>query len=183
MGTSKQLLPLQGKPVILHCLDAFRRAGFGSPVVVLSPDGEEIAGILAGSSSTIAWNEELDCEMADSVRNGFASSSPSCSGFIICPADYPLLNPATISGLAELHAAVPGKIVIPVCRGRRGHPALFPRGLLEELHPQHTLRDLVRCHPEQVMTFPVDDEGILYDMDTPADYDFLCRKAEREMVR
>lgn len=33
-----------------------------------------------------------------------------------------------------------------------------------------TLRDLVRSNPERVEQIPVNDRGVLLDMDTPEDY-------------
>ncbi len=175
MGTTKQLLPLLDRPAILHCLESFWKAGFDRPVVVLSPEGSEVARVLTGCPVTIAWNEVVECEMIDSVRTGLKSVSASWSALIICPADYPLVSPSTVAGLAERHEAEPGSIVIPVYNGRRGHPVLFPRPLLEALGPEMTLRDIVHNHPDKVIHYPVENRGIIFDMDTPADYDAIRR--------
>lgn len=177
MGTTKQLLPFLDKPAIFHCLEPFWKAGFSRPVVVLSPEGAEISRVLGDFPVTIAWNDESDCEMADSVRTGLKAASASCSAFIICPADYLLVSSSTVAGLTEGHEADPGSIIIPVFKGKRGHPVLFPRFMLEELDSGLTLRDIISNHSDKVFHYPVEDEGILFDMDTPSDYEALCRKA------
>lgn len=177
MGANKQLLPLLGRPAILHCLESLWQAGFSRPVVVLSPEGTEIAEVLADRSVTIAWNEDPVCEMADSVRTGLKSTPSTCSALLIYPADYPLVSSSTIADLAQRYESEPERIIIPVYKGSRGHPVLFPRFMLEELDSGLTLRDVIHNHPADVVHCPVEDEAILLDMDTPADYDLMCFKA------
>lgn len=177
MGANKQLLPLLGRPAILHCLEALWQAGFIRPVVVLSPEGTEIAGVLADRSVTIAWNEDPVCEMADSVRTGLKSTPSTCSALLIYPADYPLVSSSTIADLGQRYESEPEKIIIPTYQGSRGHPVLFPRFMLEELDSGLTLRDVIHNHPADLLHCPVEDEAILLDMDTPADYDLMCFKA------
>ncbi len=62
---------------------------------------------------------------------------------------------------------------VPLYRGRRGHPLLIHPPLIREiarLDPARGLRQLLENHPTEVEEVPVEDPGVLADLDTPADY-------------
>lgn len=170
MGCSKPLLPLGGKPAIRWCLETLREAGLSGLVVVLSPTGAEIAAALADLPVVLAWNPEPESDMAGSVRTGIAQAGPEATALLICPADYPLIAPLTIRSLLKEQENHPEQIIIPTYQGQKGHPVLFPRPVLAELDQLPTLRDLVRRDPQRCRLLAVDDEAVLLDMDTPADY-------------
>ncbi len=53
---------------------------------------------------------------------------------------------------------------------------MFPSPAARELFLGGTLRDIVRKEGERVMLMDTEDEGVLLDMDTPADYERLKGK-------
>jgi molybdenum cofactor cytidylyltransferase len=65
-------------------------------------------------------------------------------------------------------------MVVPVYKGRRGHPVGFDlrryRGELSTLSADQGARSILRSHPEDVLELAVDDPGVLADIDTPEDY-------------
>ena len=67
----------------------------------------------------------------------------------------------------------PRSIVIPTFRNRRGHPVVFPRPLWPELRnspDQVGARAVVLAHHGEIVEVPVDDEGIVKDIDTREQY-------------
>jgi molybdenum cofactor cytidylyltransferase len=61
-----------------------------------------------------------------------------------------------------------------------GHPiGISSRYLkeLEQMSPHATLRQFLQAHGGDVALVPVDDVGMLMDMDTPADYDAVLDRA------
>jgi molybdenum cofactor cytidylyltransferase len=63
------------------------------------------------------------------------------------------------------------RVLVPTYRGRRGHPMIFSGELIPELLAaplDQGARAVVRRH--QVMELPVEDEGILLDLDDPESY-------------
>lgn len=178
MGCSKPLLPLGGKPVIRWCIDTLREVGLSELVVVLGPDGAQIAVALADLPVTLAWNNVADSDMAGSVRSGLARAHPEAATMLIYPADYPLVAPLTIRRLLAEQEEYPEQIIIPIYQGRKGHPVFFPRAVLAELDHLATLRDLVHRDPDRLRMVAVSDEAILLDMDTPADYQQLLDRLE-----
>lgn len=104
MGRPKQLLPLNGKSAIRHCLDGIIAAGVRDVVVVLGMNGGEAAAAFAGLMVKVAFNGNAESEMAESVRIGLRETDPAASGVLVCLADHPLVSAETIGTLIALHA-------------------------------------------------------------------------------
>lgn len=171
MGSLKPLLPLADRPVIRWGIDALLAAGVDDIVVVLGPNGAEIAATIDSLPLTVAWNLEPASDMAGSVRTGLSALRADASAVLVCLADHPLVSAATMTLLMEAHRRRPDKIIIPLHDGRKGHPTLFPRQVLEELNGASTLRDIIRKDPGRIELCRVRDRGVLLDMDTPGDYE------------
>ena len=174
MGRCKQLLPLGETTVIGRCLDTLQRGRVSTVVVVVSAGGEEVAGGAERYSARVVVNLNRAGDMASSIRSGRDALGPEYSGVMVALCDYPLVDPATVETLIRRHHDFPDRIITPVHQDRRGHPLLFPRSVLDELGEGMTLRDVVRLDPARVYDVPVDDPGILIDMDTPEDYTRIC---------
>jgi len=173
MGKLKQLLPLGGKPVIMHSLDAIIESGITDIVVVLNPAEKEIETTVRHLPLTIVFNNNLGSEMAESVRIGLRSVLNDSSGILICLSDYPLIKSDTLKILCTWHEKEPNKIIIPICTNKRGHPTLFPKLCVDEIFLGFTLRDIVYKDNGRIRLADVQDKGILYDMDTEDDYKII----------
>lgn len=149
--------------------------------VVVSRGGDAIVDAVSGYPVKIAKNTDPESDMAESVRVGLGSIADSSTGVIVALTDHPLVTPETYSLLMKRHINEPESIVIPVYEGRKGHPTLFPRGMLKELTRPLTLRDLIGRHSEKVNLTPVFDIGVSLDMDTMEDYEKV--KAVHSMGR
>ena len=178
MGTAKQLLPVRGKPAISLCVEALQAGGLHHPIVVLGSRREECEAALAGLSVTFAVNDDPKSDMAESVRIGLRAATPTATGILVCLCDHPLVAPSTYREVSNAHLHYAEQIIIPVYKGRRGHPTLFPRSLLEEMYAGLTMRDIIQRNYERVTLVALDDEGILLDMDTVQDYARLRARVE-----
>lgn len=176
MGSCKQLLPLDGGTVIGRCLDALLAAGLAEIVVVVSQQGQDVAEAISSCPVRTVVNPDPEGDMASSIRVGRDALTPEVGAVIVTLCDYPLISATTIQRLMEEQGNFPGRIVIPCHQGRRGHPLLFPRAVLDELSAGMILRDLVHRDPERIRLSDVDDPGILLDMDTPEDYRRLSER-------
>jgi molybdenum cofactor cytidylyltransferase len=174
MGSCKQLLDLGGKTALARCLETLLAGGIREIVVVVGMQGERVATEAFRFPVRVVVNEDSAGDMASSLRVGRAALSATAGAVIVALCDYPLVLPSTIASLRECHAMEPDCIITPSHCGQRGHPLLFPRTVLEELREDLTLRDLVRRDPTRLCRVEVDDPGILFDMDTPEDYQRLC---------
>ena len=170
MGRTKPLLPLGDKTVLQQVLTALCEVNPARILVVLGSEGGPIADGLGDYAVSILWNPARDSEMADSLRCALPALPPEDHGVMICLGDQPLIAPATYRTLSEQYLSRPGAIVQPQNGGRKGHPVLLPRALLEEIRTRATLRDLLAAHAARVQLVEVADPGILQDIDTPQDY-------------
>jgi molybdenum cofactor cytidylyltransferase len=174
MGSCKPLLPLGDSTVIDRCLKTLHQRGVNDIVVVLSIHGEDVAREAHNHSVQIVVNPDESGDMASSIRAGRDNTTPETSGIIIALCDYPLVLPSTVKALIEQHTKHPECIITPTYYGRRGHPLLLPRSILEELTEGNTLRDVLRKDATRIREVPLEDAGILIDMDTPDDYRNVC---------
>lgn len=120
--------------------------------VVVLPD--------AGSSNNLG--------MGYSIAAGVKAALNS-PGWLILPADMPMVLPATIQTIAAQLRVHP--VVFPQHQGRRGHPVGFSSELLGELialQGDEGARRIVARYPAQAVD--VDDPGVLMDFDTEADF-------------
>lgn len=170
MGVCKQTLPLGGKPVIVHCVDALTDAGILGITVVVGKYGNAIRQALGNLKVDVVGNVLPGADMADSVRTGLNAMNHDTTGVMICLSDHPLVKSGTMEKLLETHRVSPCQILIPVCQEKNGHPVIFPTELLKIIHHGGTLRDIIQANPERVRRIPVDDAGVIMDMDTQEDY-------------
>lgn len=175
MGRLKQLLPLGEKTFFRHCLDSLVASGVEDIAVVLGPQHEKMKEELGGYPVQTAINRRETSDMAESVRLGLAAVDGSATGILICLSDHPLVTEETLKVLVKAHAEDPEKIIVPVYRGKRGHPSLFPGGIIKEIFSGSKLRDIVRRDAGRVMLVDVTDEGVVTDIDTMEDYEAVLR--------
>lgn len=115
-----------------------------------------------------AWAEG----MRRSIATGLAHRPPHLDGLFIALGDMPAIPPAVYEQLAEAFQKGPERIYRPSHRGRPGHPVLFPTSLLTQIEPtgDEGLRPLLELHRDRVELIPVEESGVLVDLDTPEAY-------------
>lgn len=104
------------------------------------------------------------------------SARANSPGWLILPADMPLIQPATLVAVAVQLANHPAAYA--QYRGRRGHPVGFAAELYSELvvlSGGDGARRLLSRYPAAAVE--VDDRGVLLDIDTEADLGLLRRIA------
>ena len=102
--------------------------------------------------------------MGWSIAAGVAAT-PGAAGWLILPADLPLVRPETLQAVAR--ALREHEVVIPFYRGQRGHPVGFGRTCREALlalQGDEGARSIVQAG--QAMRLDVDDAGCVMDVDT-----------------
>ncbi len=102
-----------------------------------------------------------------SIAEG-VSARPNADGWLVLPADMPLVTSATLRQVAA--ALRDHTIAYAQLHGRRGHPVAFNAELYSELvtlQGDEGARRLVSRYPAHPVE--VDDPGVLVDVDTLAD--------------
>ena len=105
--------------------------------------------------------------MGDSIAAG-VSIHASASGWLMLPADMPLVRPSSLRAVAEALDQQP--IAFAQHHGRRGHPVGFAAELFSELvmlKGDEGARRLLARYPTAAVE--LDDPGVLFDIDTVDD--------------
>jgi molybdenum cofactor cytidylyltransferase len=172
MGRPKALLRLGDRSFLRAAVETLSEGGCGDVVVVVASAAIEAEAWSAGAR--VEWNDARDSEQVDSLRIGLGAAPAGATAAVVHPVDHPLVDPATVRALIHAHGVRPGAIVRPVYAGRPGHPTLFPRplwpALLDRSLPQGA-RSVVEAAATETVDVPVDDPGVLADIDTPDAYD------------
>ena len=103
--------------------------------------------------------------MGDSIATGVAATHNS-NGWLILPADLPLVLPKTLLALALELAS--HEVVVPVYESQRGHPVGFSAmcgEALRKVSGDQGAARVVAQHKAHLV--PVDDIGCVLDVDTP----------------
>jgi molybdenum cofactor cytidylyltransferase len=183
MGYPKALLPYRGKPFLSGILDATFAAGIETSVVVLGYYADKIQQSLDLSRAIVAMNANLEAGPIGSIRAGIrALESHPVDGALIWPVDRPHVSVGTVSALLDAFRAGHQPIVLPLFRGRRGHPVIFAREVFHELlaaPDDQGARAVVRRSRARVVEVPVADSAVLEDLNTPEDYKQLLRREDR----
>jgi molybdenum cofactor cytidylyltransferase len=97
--------------------------------------------------------------------------------WLLVPGDHPALDASVVPQLETAYATQSRfSIAIPTYKGRRGHPTLFSWkhvAALRAYPAELRLNTYVRQHAAETLEVPVDSAGVLWDMDTPEDYELL----------
>jgi molybdenum cofactor cytidylyltransferase len=94
------------------------------------------------------------------------------SGWLIGLGDMPDIHASTLQSLAEKLASGHA-LIAPVHAGKRGHPVGFNAQFRQPLmacQGDQGARQIVQDHMELLVTLDVDDAGVLFDIDTVADW-------------
>jgi molybdenum cofactor cytidylyltransferase len=187
MGQPKLALPLGGRTVIEHVIGALRRGGVDVVVVILGPHLSELQPVAQGAGASTYLLSEETPDMRATVEAGLRCledvfhPTPD-DDWLLVPADHPALDPGVVRQLIDARRANPDKtIIIPTHAGRRGHPTLIAWGHVEGIrqHPAgQGLNTYLRRHAAETLEVPVASADILFDLDTPEDYERLRQRCE-----
>jgi molybdenum cofactor cytidylyltransferase len=186
MGTAKQLLRLDERPLLQHVLDNVRASGVKEIVLVLGFAAEEIRREIDLRNVRVVFNDGFQQGMGTSLKAGLSAVSPQSAGALIVLADQPFVRPETFDRLIAEHRDSKAQIVIPTYRGFRGNPVLLDRSVFAEvmaLDGDMGCRAIFGDHLDGIVKVRVDDAGILLDIDRRSDIEALRRagdRAERE---
>lgn len=143
-------------------------AAVSDAVAVVRPADRVLADMLRDAGARVVECERASEGMGASLACGVRSASET-DGWIVALADMPWIRPATIESLVR--ALERGAdIVAPSFEGRRGHPVGFARrhcAALSALRGDEGAKAIVLANRATLELQPVDDAGVVRDVDTP----------------
>jgi molybdenum cofactor cytidylyltransferase len=170
-GGTKQLAPLDGKPLAQHAVDALAAVEVGEIIVVTGHDAEAVEAALAlPPHGRFVRNPGFRDGQATSLAAALHEVDETSEAAVILMADQPGVSAPMVDALIEGFRRTRKQIVRAAFRDGPG-PALLSREIYAEaghLHGDVGARVLMASHPEWVEEVAI-DAAVPRDIDTPGD--------------
>lgn len=186
MGRPKLVLPYGEGTIIETVVRNALSSRADRTVVVLGANRKEIVEKIAGFDVDRVVNARYREGMFTSVQRGLSALPASVRAAVFMLADQPDVPALAVDSLIEAYLREGRGIVLPVFRGKRGHPLLIDlkyRRRLETLSPEVGLRGLIMENPGDILEVYVPSAAVLDDIDYPDDYRRARRRVNRPRPR
>ncbi|MBC2581808.1 molybdenum cofactor cytidylyltransferase [Clostridium sp. DJ247] len=173
MGQNKLLLPYKGKTIIEHILDTVLSYPFHE--IILIGREEEILNLAEKRHIKTVVNNHAYKGQSESIKLAIQNIDYT-DGYIFFTGDQPLINLETIEFLVNTFNKNSNHIIVPKYKENRGSPVIFPKkfkGELLELNGDMGGRIVINHHLNDVIFAELDKGHVLFDVDTPEDYQTL----------
>jgi molybdenum cofactor cytidylyltransferase len=191
-GRYKLLLPLDGRPLLLHTLEAALAAQARPLIVVLGHRSDEVRAALsdyaAHAEIVLVTNSAYRQGMSTSLRAGLQAllerpDAATVGSALILLGDQPFISAPLLDRLIETWRTSGRRVVAPLYAGRRGNPVLFAADLFPELlaiEGDEGGRRVLERHSAEMALVEVAERMAHYDVDTWEAYQEALRIWERE---
>ena len=176
MGTPKQFLTLGGRSFIRIVVDRAREAGCEPVVVVGGADVDRVVATV-GNDAHVVSHPDWARGIGSSIRAGMEAIELEFNNVdhvLLLLADQPNVGPR------EIHRLVAEADDNFICAAQFadtiGPPVLIPRAFFDALRgipDDRGAKDLWLSHPDRLRRVPL--QAAARDIDTPTDYESLCR--------
>lgn len=178
MKTTKQLLPINGVPLLEYCIRKILKCPFDEVISIIGHQHELIKKSIQIRDDRFKWQYNPQFrEGQSSALKCAVSTLHESDGMMVFLADQPLIETRTIeivyNKVIELLASAQKDFVIqPSHSGVRGHPVFFSSHLFpafNQLNGDEGGKKIIG-NATYYEAIEVMDAGILFDVDTPDDY-------------
>ncbi|ABS64562.1 4-diphosphocytidyl-2C-methyl-D-erythritol synthase [Parvibaculum lavamentivorans DS-1] len=170
---NKLLMPLGGRPMIAHIVEA-ALASAARPVIVVTGNADnEVRAALAGQDVTFVHNPDYADGLSTSLRTGLAALPDDADGALVCLGDMPDIKASHLDRLiAAFDPEENRTICVPTVASKRGNPVLWGREWFEammETKGDTGAKHLIGENPDALCEVPMPDDAPLTDIDTQAE--------------
>jgi CTP:molybdopterin cytidylyltransferase MocA len=178
LGQPKQLVLIDGEPLLHRAIRLARESGASPVFVVLGAQRELIENSVDFGTAKIVVNQEWEEGLASSIRTGVKAvqaEAPTAAGILLMTCDQPRV---TVNHLQRLilmsHAQSAPTAIASAYGGTRGIPAIFPRQMIADLlalRGDKGARTLLNRPSSSVISIPLAEGEV--DVDSPEDLEQL----------
>jgi len=175
MGRPKALLPIEGETFIGRIVASLKQTQVGKIIVVLGHNSDLLAAAIRPLAVDILINTNYKLGQLSSLQVAVRKLLPDadCDGMLVHLVDHPYVDASLVDRMIQQFYESKKDIVVPRCRGKRGHPVLFSRALFGELLDapmDQGAKAVVNAHRDDTLEIETDEAGVTVDIDTPELY-------------
>jgi len=173
MRDLKPLLPINSTTFI-ECIIKKLKIVCEETIVVLGYQSSTIIKKADLSGVKVVFNREYRKGQLSSLQVGLKEISKDIEGIIMALVDQPLVKEETYKKLKNKFLEYEKSIIIPTFGDKRGHPTIFSNFFFKELMNAPLdigARYVIKNYPPYVITVPVEDRGVIININTPQIYD------------
>lgn len=168
---NKLLAEIDGIPMSARVLKEVLESAARPVTIVTGHEAERVETALTGKGLTFVRNPDYAEGLSTSLIAGLKALPEGIEGVVVCLGDMPRVKAAHIDKLIAAFNPLEGRaICVPTFNGKRGNPVLWGAQFFEEIQEvagDVGARHLIGAHSELVAEVPIDDDGVLIDVDTP----------------
>ncbi|MEQ8610975.1 MAG: molybdopterin-binding/glycosyltransferase family 2 protein, partial [Parvibaculum sp.] len=172
---SKLLMPLGGKPMVVHVVEAALASGAHPVTVVTGNADNEVRAALSGHDVSFVHNPDYADGLSTSLRTGLATLPEDIDGALVCLGDMPDIRSAHLEKLISAFDPEEGRtICVPTVSGKRGNPVLWGRewfDAMSDVKGDTGAKHLIGENEDAVCEVPMPDDAALTDIDTQAEFE------------
>lgn len=182
----KQLLPLKGSYLLEHVIRQSLTADFAQVLTVIGHEAESIQRHIRIEDRRFQWvvNPDYQTGQSSSLKLGMCAAARSHSAIMVFLGDLPFISAETVSSIIEHGRQLCSElgepyVVRPSFNGVPAHPAFFGNiqpEMFSQLQGDQGAKPIIGCMQHRFL-LPVDDAGVLLDIDTPEMYERAKRIA------
>jgi molybdenum cofactor cytidylyltransferase len=182
MGRPKLALPLGQFSVLEAVVGTVREGGVETALVVLGPNSEDLRLVAQKAGASVLALPSETAQMRQTIERGLDWLDEHCrpqpdDGWLLLPADHPCVDPSVVRALIHARRRESDKsIIVPSFGGRWGHPVWIAWqhvAALRRTTVDQGVNVYLRSQPAATLELAVASETILWDLDTPEDYERL----------
>ncbi len=172
MGKENKLLTdIDGTAMVVRVAEQIARSKAEGILVVTGYEADAVKAALQDHATGFIHNPNYAEGLSTSLKAGLSALPTDIDGVIVCLGDMPLLKAQHIDQLIRAFDPVEGRsICVPVHGRKRGNPVLWSSQFIAEILAvtgDIGARHLLEEHADQVIEVPIDQDGVLFDVDTP----------------
>src|SRR6266566_8492458 len=180
-GRHKLLLPLAGRPVLEHVIEATLASQARPIIIVVGHQANQVrlhinayAGhpdvtIVENARYLLGMSTSLHAGLRALITMGNTHTSPAPGSVLVILGDQPLMTTMIIDTLITTWRATGKRIVAPLYDGRRGNPVLFDASLFAELLQttgDEGGRSVIERHHQDIAAVEIGNATASFDVDT-----------------
>lgn len=178
----KPLLKLGDKTIIENVIANLKGIPNSKLLLILGYRGKEIEALFKKEkNSIVTYNQAYEKGMFSSVlcALNFLQIHYPQKDFFIALGDQPFIKPSTLLTLYNYFIEKNCHILVPKVNNSKGHPVFFKsylKGDIMKRSMDDNLRAFLETKKELITYKEIDDNGILFDIDTRDEYENLKKQ-------